>query len=216
MIHFSPKKLRDSRKLHQQNQVQSGSASGDLLSYAAVFVVALVLALLINAFIIQSYVVVGTSMTPTLQNGNRLIVDKMPVTWHKVFGGSYVPQRGNIVIFNSPIKLVENGLPAEQLIKRVIGLPGDHVVVKDGKITIYNKTHPDGFNPDDAPYGKNLATTAGDVDLVVPEDYIFVCGDNRIPGGSLDSRSELGPVPVKNVIGKLSIRYTPLNEINRF
>ena len=188
----------------------------NLISYALVIVTAIVLALIINTFVLQSYVVVGTSMTPTLQDGNRLIVDKIPVTWHKIFGGSYQPERGNIIIFNAPIKITENGLPADQLIKRVIGLPGDHVVVKDGKITIYNTANPQGFNPDDKPYGKNLAATAGNVDLTVPDGYIFVCGDNRVPGGSFDSRTELGPIPIKNIVGKLSVRYMPLSEVNKF
>jgi signal peptidase I len=192
------------------------SDKSGILSYVGIFVVALLLALLINAFVLQSYVVVGTSMTPTLQNGNRLIVDKIPLTWHKIFGGSYTPKRGDVVIFNSPIKLTENGQPADQLIKRVIGLPGDHVVVKNGKIAIYNSTHPDGFNPDAAPYGKVLPPTSGEVDLTVPDGYIFVCGDNRVPGGSLDSRTELGPIPLKNIVGKLVFRYTPVNEMTSF
>lgn len=203
-------------KLASQDDKSKKWYKNGIISYVIVVVSAICLALIINTFILQSYVVVGTSMTPTLQNNNRLIVDKTPVTWHKVFGGEYVPKRGNIIIFKAPIKITENGVPADQLIKRVIGLPGDHVVVKNGKITIYNNQHPKGFNPDNASYGKDLAPTAGNVDLTVPEGFIFVCGDNRVPGGSFDSRTELGPIPIKNIVGHLTARYMPLNEVQGF
>ncbi len=104
----------------------------------------------------------------------------------------------------------------EQLIKRVIGLPGDRVVVSDGTITVFNKSDPDGFQPDDAPYGKNLPETAGNVDVSVGEGEIFVSGDNRIPGASLDSRSSLGNIDLGLVVGKLVLRLFPFQSFETF
>lgn len=208
-INYSQKK---SKKLFDS----SSNASGDIFSYIIVLVLAAGLALFIYGFVVRSYIVVGTSMTPTLQDGNRLIVNKVPVTWHKIFGGNFTPNRGDVIIFNTTMNIEENGMPVEQLIKRVIGLPGDRVVVKNNKITVYNEEHPGGFNPDDKPYGKNLAPTSGEVDISIPDGFVFVCGDNRVQGGSFDSRSELGPIPLQNIVGKLAIRYMPVNEISSF
>lgn len=206
----------DQKKSKKLFNSSSDNSSGSIFSYIIVLVLAAGLALFIYGFVVRSYIVVGTSMTPTLQDGNRLIVNKVPVTWHKIFGGNFTPNRGDVIIFNTTMNIEENGMPVEQLIKRVIGLPGDRVVVKNNKITVYNKEHPSGFNPDDKSYGKNLAPTSGDVDITIPDGFVFVCGDNRVPGGSFDSRSELGPIPLQNIVGKLAIRYMPVNEISSF
>src|SRR6266446_5998691 len=107
---------------------------------------AFLIAILLNTFVIQSYQVDGQSMETTLQNNDRLIVNKIPRTLSRIDGRQFVPKRGDIIIFN------QVGLPGfvgqKQLIKRVIGLPGERVVVAAGKITIYNNTDPNGFNPD--------------------------------------------------------------------
>ncbi len=104
----------------------------------------------------------------------------------------------------------------EQLIKRVIGLPGDRVVVSDGVMTVFNKTFPNGFRPDDAPYGKNLAVTSGNVDVRVSKGEVFVSGDNRIPGASLDSRSSLGNIDLDLIVGKLVLRLFPFQSFDTF
>lgn len=173
------------------------------------FILAPVFALLMIMFVFQSYVVDGSSMTPTLQNGNRVFILKLPKTINNLRGKEYVPTRHEIIVFKKPND------PDTQLIKRVIGLPGDRVVVKDGKITVYNADNPDGFNPDaNTDYGPTLASTVGNVDIVVGDNELFVCGDNRAPGGSFDSRSGLGLVPVQNIVGRLWIRYFPLSEFH--
>lgn len=156
------------------------SAVKSFLSTFLLIVGALVFELLINTFVFQSYEVDGSSMEPTLHNRDRLIIWKLPHTWGALTHHGYQPQRGDVIVFKKP-----DG-SGEQLIKRVIGLPGDRVVVKDGKITVYNKEIPGGFNPDDAPYGKDLEETSGSVDVSVAPGEVFVSGDNRIPGASLD------------------------------
>ena len=184
-----------------------------VLSTIALLLLAPLIAFLIAAFIVQSYEVDGQSMETTLQNNDRLIVDKWPRTWARITGQPYVPRRGDIIIFNqSGIDYV--GGPPKQLIKRVIGLPGEHVTVTGGKITIYNQQHPEGFNPDSS--GLYLITahdTLGSVNLTLKSDQIFVCGDNR--PNSEDSRY-FGPINASQIVGKLAFRIIPLNKAQRF
>jgi signal peptidase I len=149
-------------------------------------------------------------MEPTLQNNDRLIVWKLPETWSKITGHAYIPNRGDIIIFHEP------ALGGKQLIKRVLGLPGDRVVVKDNTVTIYNLAHPNGFDPDTTlPYGKvlNNVPTSGEEDITVQAGQVFVFGDNR--PNSLDSRV-FGVVNSKDIIGKLAIRVVPLNKAKSF
>lgn len=182
----------------------------DIISTILLFAGALLTAVLLNVFVFQSYEVDGQSMQPTLQNRDRLIIYKLGKTIATIKGETFMPTRGDIIVFHKP-----NGT-SDQLIKRVIGLPGDHVIVKNDKITIYNASHPEGFNPDDAPYGGDLSPTYGNVDVKVGEGEVFVCGDNRIPGASLDSRSILGNVPTKLIVGKLVLRYLPFGNYTVF
>lgn len=205
--------LKPRATYHRANQP---NRLADLASTVFVVAAALILALALIAFVFQSYQVDGPSMENTLQNNDRLIVWKAGRTWARISGQEYVPNRGDIVIFN------QSGLAAygqdnvKQLVKRVIGLPGDRVVVKNGEITIYNDEHPNGFNPDKTlPYGHEhpLPFTSGNIDLKLGKDQVFVCGDNRTD--SLDSRI-FGPVDLNSIVGKLVLRIYPLNSAERF
>jgi signal peptidase I len=185
-----------------------------ILSTIGLFLLAPIIALSIAAFVIQSYQVDGQSMETTLQDHDRLIVDKAQRTWARLTHHHYLPNRGNIIIFNQA-GLPDAGSSTEkQLIKRVIGLPGERVVVKDGNVAIYNSEHPNGFNPDTATgYKISAKYTPGSVDLTVPKDSIFVLGDNRT--NSEDSRY-FGPVKLDNIVGKLLLRLLPLDKLQKF
>lgn len=199
----------------EDGQKSSRDGLKSILSTVAILIAAPLTALLLTSFVFQSYEVDGPSMESTLQNQDRLIVWKLPRTVERVTHHKWLPPRGEIVIF------IKRGLYGDvgeqkQLIKRVVGLPGDRVVVRDGFITVYNKEHPDGFNPDkEASLGPNgIATfTNGSVDLVVPEGEVFVCGDNR--QNSLDSRS-FGTVPASDLVGELAFRILPVNQFKSF
>lgn len=187
---------------------------GSVISTVAVLLIAPLVALFLTAFVFQSYQVDGPSMMPTLANNDRLLVWKVPKTWARLTNGNYTPNRGDVVIF------VENSVatygqdPGKQLIKRVIALPGERVVVKDDKVTVYNDEHPKGFNPDKTlPYGKVIQETSGNVDLVVPKNEVFVLGDNR--ANSLDSRA-FGPVADRDIVGKLILRVWPAGDMKAF
>ena len=185
-----------------------------VISTIVILLLAPTLAIIFTLFLVQSYEVDGPSMQTTLQNHDRLIVYKLPRTWAKITHHAYIPERGDVIIFNEPDSTDPNATSGKQLVKRVVALPGERVVVKDGNLTVYNKEHPEGFSPDKTlPYGSVIVTTPGDVDLVVPTDQVFVCGDNRT--NSFDSRY-FGTVPAKNIIGKLELRVYPFNTFKVF
>jgi len=185
-----------------------------LLSTLIILICAPLVALTLTAFVFQSYEVDGPSMETTLQHQDRLIVWKMPRTVAKITNHSYIPQRGDVIIFAKSDINSFSGVEKRQLIKRVIGLPGERVVVKDGSLTVYNKEHPDGFQPDKTlPYGNVVTTTSGNVDITVPSGEVFVNGDNR--ANSLDSRA-FGTVPASDIIGKLVMRIFPFNKAKLF
>jgi signal peptidase I len=179
------------------------------LSFALFVGGIVVAAVLINQFIFQAYYVDGTSMTPTLRNNDRLIIDKLDKTLSAIQGKPYIPSRGQIVVLDSSI-LDQNG-NNEQLIKRVIGLPGDTVNIKNGIVTIKDSLHPDGFNADTT-LGLKLSPTYSTtpIELTVPRDKIFVMGDNRTPNGSYDSRS-FGPIDGSKIQGRLIMRIFPFD-----
>jgi signal peptidase I len=196
----------------EQQQEDDNSRQNNIkgiLSTIAILVIAPLIAIILTTFVFQSYEVDGPSMETTLQNRDRLIVLKLPKTIAKFTRKQYVPQRAEIVIFN----LDEGSLGKRQLIKRVIALPGERITIKNSKVTVYNEENPDGFNPDSAPYGSVITYTSGDIDLVVPEGSVFVCGDNR--PNSLDSRA-FGPVPLDDVVGRLALRVYPFNKGQSF
>ena len=152
-------------------------------------------------------------METTLQNQDRLIVSKIPRTWSKITGNPYIPERGEIIIFHR--KSVQDfGGGDKQLIKRVIALPGERVVVKNGTLTVFNAEYPEGFQPDKTmEYGAVIGDTQGNVDLTVPDNAVFVNGDNR--SNSLDSRS-FGPVKAQDIVGHLTYRVFPFDKAQRF
>ena len=185
-----------------------------IASTIGVLLLAPVIALLLTMFVFQSYQVEGPSMEPTLHHNDRLLVWKLPRTWARITGGHYIPARGDIVIFTEPQIEFYGQEPDKQLIKRVIGLPGERVIVKNGTITVYNDENPSGFHPDELmDYGNTIPPTTHDSDYTVKEGQIFVAGDNRTE--SLDSRY-FGPVNADNIIGKLSYRVLPVNKVQGF
>lgn len=185
-----------------------------ILSTLAILLIAPVIAILLTAFVFQSYQVDGPSMQKTLYNNDRLIVWKLPKTWARITNHPYIPNRGDIIVFTDP-KIADVGQdPSKQLIKRVIALPGERVVVKDGVVTVFNEEYPDGFNPDTTlPYHREGTDTAGDLSYTVRENEVYVLGDNR--SNSLDSRTFEG-VNAHDIVGKLVLRVLPISDMKVF
>ncbi len=184
------------------------------LSLVAFVAGVLLAAFLINQFVFQSYFVEGTSMVPTLQNNDRLIIEKVGKTWDQLTGQPYIPNRGDIVVLDSSIVTANGSI--EQLIKRVIGLPGETVRVDNGTVTVYNSQEPGGFNVDER-LGLHLEQTysPSPQEFKVPEGKVFVMGDNRTQNGSHDSRA-FGAVASKDLEGRLWARILPVNQAKVF
>ena len=190
----------------------------NILTVIAILVAAPAVAILLTAYVFQSYQVDGPSMQTTLSNNDRLIVWKLPRTWARITGHAYAPKRGDVVIFVGGQQIANFGQDAsKQLIKRVVALPGERVQVKDGQLVVYNSAHPNGFDPDKTlGYGKVIGDTEPmntNGIITLGKNQIFVCGDNR--PDSLDSRS-FGPINLNQIVGKLSARILPINQAERF
>jgi signal peptidase I len=185
-----------------------------IISTILLIIIAPLIAILLTAFVFQSYEVDGPSMETTLRNHDRLVVLKVKRSWARLTGHDYIPERGDIVVFDKQGLTEFGGTGERQLIKRIIALPGERVVVHDGQLTVFNKQRPAGFQPDkEADYGSVIPSTSGELDIVVPGGQVFVCGDNR--NNSLDSRM-FGPVPARDIVGKLSLRVYPFNSAKHF
>jgi signal peptidase I len=170
--------------------------------------------ILINAFIFRSFNVVGPSMQPTMYTGDRLIVNRLPVTWAQLQNKAYVPERGQVIVFKNPRYNVGTG--DEYIVKRVIAFPGERVTVADGILTVYNDENPQGFHPDDDNGGEPGSPTSGVVDTVVTDGTLFVAGDHREGDFSFDSRSGLGLIPYFDVVGPVKFRIYPFTAIRTF
>lgn len=141
-------------------------------------------------FIAQPFIVDGASMDPTFHTGQYLIVDELTYRFEP-------PARGSVLIFKFPKD------PSKYFIKRVIGLPGETVTLDNGKVSITNREHPEGFELEE-PY---VTLTKSDTAIyTLGDNEYFVMGDNR--QGSADSRL-WGPVPEANIVGRPIIRFWP-------
>jgi signal peptidase I len=150
---------------------------------------AVLIAFLINFFLAQATQVHGQSMEPTLHSDQRLVVEKVSYRFHG-------PRRGDIVVLKSPKR------GEELLIKRVIGLSGETIEIRQGRVYINGQEL-------DEPYLERL--TGGNWGpIIVPPLQVFVLGDNR--GFSNDSRA-FGMVPIVNIVGRAWVSYWPLDEV---
>jgi signal peptidase I len=165
--------------------------------------IAFVIFFIFRPYVAEPYVVDGASMDPTFQTGDYLIVNKL----------SYeigVPERNTVIVFKYP----QN--PKTNFIKRIIGLPGETVKMKDNVVTIINKDTPKGFVLDQS-YVVHTCNPSGthtcikDFEITLDNDEYFVMGDNRMD--SFDSRS-WGPVEEKYLLGEPILRLLPLSKIS--
>lgn len=173
--------------------------------------------LLMNAFVFRSFHVDGPSMEPTMYTGDRLIVNRLPITIAQLQNKQYIPERGQVIVFKNPNYTPSSGNNNENIVKRVIAFAGERVTVKDGTVTVYNTEYPDGFNPDtEVNNNEPGQPTSGEVDTIVPEGTLFVMGDHRQGNFSCDSRNCMGAIPLFDVIGPVSMRIFPFNKIRGF
>lgn len=185
----------------------------DILGIVGFIIVVILGAWAINSFVFRSFDVTGPSMQETLYTGDRVIVNRTHQIKSIFTGDPYVPERGEIIVFENPKSV--NTQTSRFLVKRAIAFPGERVVVQDGDLIVYNEQHPDGFQPDKKFNGPK-PYTSGNIDMTVPEGEVFVSGDNRTGNFSLDSRNGLGTVPFELIQGPVEWRLFPFNQIRSF
>jgi signal peptidase I len=175
--------------------------------WAEALIVAFLIAMVIRAFILQAYRIPSSSMEDTLLKGDHILATKftygltMPLTTKKIWGADKIPSRGDIIIFTFPVN------HEMDFVKRVVGLPGDVIEVRDKKVYVNGKPHEipqekytDPFTLNQGP-GK-VRDFFGPV--TVSPGHIFAMGDNR--DQSYDSRF-WGQVPIENIKGRAFIIY---------
>lgn len=164
--------------------------------WGVVIVVALVAALAIRTFVVQTYYIPSNSMAPTLEVGDRLMVYKLAFRVGQV-------DRGDLVVFNRPESIKNSQL--KDFVKRVVALPGEQVQAINGVVYVDNLPLPEEYLTRDSP-----TTDFDPVD--VPKGQIFVMGDNR--SNSRDSRS-FGPIDVDLLVGEVFVRIWPIRNVGR-
>jgi signal peptidase I len=202
--------------LAQVARSRQKTTRGSLFELVTIVAVALGLALGIQAFLVKPFRIPSESMVPTLEIGQRVLVDRVSFRFSD-------PDRGDIVVFKPPAGADSNVCGVEHssdsacpaptpqrsdtnFIKRVVAVPGDRLTVIDGAVYINGRRQSQSY--------ARLDSTCGICNLrrpiTIPEDHYFMMGDNR--GASADSR-EWGPVPKKWVIGKAFMTYWPPGKI---
>lgn len=171
---------------------------------AVLLAIAAVAALVLRIFVVAPYYIPSGSMEPTLHgcahcNDDHILIDKISYRFH-------APQVGDIVVFNRPPQVK---LPDPVLVKRVIGLPGDHLVLRRGLVYIDGKRLREPYlNKKCGP--RPTRPTNGRSHWTIPRGDVFVMGDNRCD--SYDSR-DFGPIPESSIIGRAFAIVWPLNRI---
>ena len=172
------------------NFLQNAVDIGKIILISAIIIIP------VRTLIFQPFFVRGASMEPSFYNGDYLLIDELSYRFHE-------PQRGDVIVFRPPAS------PDQYYIKRIIGLPGEKVVINYGKVTVFDGSKEITL---DEPYiSKDLVTDSKEI-VAKPGEYI-VFGDNR--AHSADSRV-FGSVPKKNIIGKAFVTAWPLKDFSVF
>ena len=160
-----------------------------------------IIAFIIRWQVIEPRWIPSGSMLPTLQIQDKILVEKLTPKFY--FNSNLSKLKNQIVVFKAPDQLVRSGFDSNTaLIKRVIGIPGDKIEIKEGKLYLNNVLQKE------YPFDKNINYEIEP--LIVPEKYLWVMGDNR--NNSMDSHI-WGFLPSEKIIGRAILRYWPLNHL---
>lgn len=173
--------------------------------------IAIVVAALLRVFVVQTYFIPSLSMYPTLNEGDRIVVDKLSYSLHGV-------HRGDIVVFARPADEDCGGPRVADLVKRVIGLPGETISLSpSGHVVVNNKELAENWLPASDQGVTHPGPPGRSYDLLhaykIPANDYFVMGDNR--QNSCDSRW-WGPISGSLIVGKVDLRVWPLTTVNTF
>jgi signal peptidase I len=172
-----------------------------MVEWGVIIAIAVVVAILVRAFVFQTFFIPSTSMYPTLQPGDRIVVYKL----------SGAPSTGEIIVFKRPPREDCGGPVVPDLVKRVIGLPGQTIQGKDGAVYINGKKLAEPWLPK-ATY-KSSTYTSNFGPLKIPRGDYFMMGDNRTD--SCDSR-DWGPLPSSYIVGQVVMRIWPVGRLAFF
>ncbi|MCK5466657.1 signal peptidase I [Candidatus Parcubacteria bacterium] len=170
------------------------------LETVKIVVISLIVIVAIRTYVMQPFFVSGKSMEPNFHDGDYLIVDEISYRLDE-------PKRGDVIIFRYPKNT------KEFFIKRIVGLPGERVEIKDSGITIYNNENQEGMTLDEDVYIPLDTKTTGSYDTILKDDEYYVLGDNR--NASADSRI-WGVLEEHFIIGKAWIRAWPVGDFSVF
>jgi signal peptidase I len=181
---------RRSRRERRRNA--SKKSGGGVLEFLIILLISFVLVFgFVRPFVVEAFWIPSASMVPTLKYGDRVLVNKFIYRFTE-------PERGDVIVFKS----VEGD--GQDLIKRVVGVPGDKIAVRGGKLFVNGE-------PQKEPYvNKKYPDRSFYAPTTVPKDHIFAMGDNR--ANSQDSRV-FGPVPEENIEGEAFLRFWPPDRI---
>jgi signal peptidase I len=173
--------------------LEKNSFGKSILEIVEIVVIALILSWVLRSFVVEARVIPTGSMLPTIQLQDRVVVDKLFFKWSSL-------KRGDIVVFHPPAK----AFATEDFIKRVIGLPGDKLEVKNQKVYINDQPLVEPYIAEAPKYNYGPQ--------IIPTGAYFVMGDNR--NNSADSH-EWGFLPAENITGRALFRYWPFNSFGR-
>jgi signal peptidase I len=168
-----------------------------VIEWMLLIAAALALALLIKAFLFQAFYIPSESMVPTLNKNDRVLVNKLSYKLHDV-------HRGDIVVFTAP-EGEEDGV--KDLVKRVIGLPGDNIAFRDGVVYVNGSQLEEDYLPDGTITSQTCNVAA---EVTVPANSYWVMGDNR--QASKDSRC-FGAIPEGDIVGRVFFKMWPLSDL---
>jgi signal peptidase I len=175
-----------------------------------VVVVAVVVAVLLRSFVVATYSIPSGSMEPTLNIGDRILVNKLSYKLHGI-------GRGNIIVFATPSDEHCAGPPVPDLVKRVVALGGETISLTGGQVYINGKLLPQPWLPSVTQHQTEPGPGAQPYALVqpykVPKSDVFVMGDNRTQ--SCDSRY-WGPIPTSSIVGQVDVRIWPVARFHLF
>jgi signal peptidase I len=170
-----------------------------VLEVVEVAIIAIVTVFIIRTFLVQPFLVSGSSMVPNFQNGDYLLIDELTYRFR-------APERGEVIVFKYPKDT------STYFIKRIIGLPGEKIEIKDDKITVFKAGSEEGLPLGENYLPKDFVTRGNETVTLGPKEYMMF-GDNR--DYSFDSRS-WGPMPQADIVGLVRLRLWPPSGLSAF
>jgi len=207
---------KEASEKSQETEIEYLGIGGLLLEMVKVFLLAVVIIIPVRVFLFQPFFVQGSSMEPNFEDGQYLVISEfgykqtsfdMTGRFRFTVDPFKVINRQDVIVFRYPKN------PEQFFIKRVIGLSGEAVEIRRGKVIIYNRVHPDGFVLDESSYLALGTLTQDMAKTVIHDDEYYVMGDNRM--FSYDSRA-FGPLNKDQVIGRVLLRAWPMDRFSLY